>query len=473
MRMNAVEQKVCTLLLVESNGSDVELFLRTLEQDLPRYEDEQVEIVINATAEGALRRLREQPIHLVITGLRLPDMTGIQLMDRIHDAEHRIPVLVTGCMDTLDGIVEAMRHGAFDYLVKPYERVTAVPRIHRAMRMSEILLSSVPIPQPRQPQPFNDIVCVSPAMRTVTGLIDAVAKVSATALIVGETGTGKELIAKAIHERSDERTGPFQVIDCTMFAEGTVESELFGHVRGAFTGAIADKRGLIESGSQGTVFLDEIGDIPLALQAKLLRVLEEGEVRAVGSTHPKKVHTRFIAATNQDLAEKVQKGEFRKDLYYRLNVMVIRVPALRDRKEDIPVLARYFINKYANDFGKPVPELHPSAVTELIAHPWPGNVRELRNVIERAVMLSQGHQHIDAQVIVSILQGVTKDPWVSGEYLLLPYSQAKEKILEEFNRRYISFKLANNQGNVTRAAVEAGLPRPYFHEIMRRYRRAA
>lgn len=470
--MHATQQKVFTLLLVESSGSEVELFLHTLEDDLPRHEDEQVEIVINATAEGALRRLREQPIDLVVTGVRLADMTGIQLMDRIGDFDHRIPVLVTGYPETLDGIIDAMSHGAFDYLVKPYDKAGAIARVHRAMRMSEILSGSKRISRPGEVQPFNDIVCVSPAMRTVTGLIDAVAKVSATALIVGETGTGKELIAKAIHERSDEKEGPFQVVDCTMFAEGTVESELFGHVRGAFTGAVADKRGLIESGSQGTVFLDEIGDVPLSLQAKLLRVLEAGEVRAVGSTHPKKVHTRFIAATNQDLAEKVQKGEFRKDLYYRLNVMVIRVPALRDRTEDIPLLARHFIQKYAEVFDKPTPQLPPSAVTELIAHPWPGNVRELRNVMERAVMLSRDDQ-IDPQLIVGILQGVAKDPWVSGEYLSLPYAQAKAKILEEFNHRYISFKLANNQGNITRAATEAGLPRPYFHEIMRRYRRAA
>ncbi len=470
--MTSAQPKTFSLLLVESSGSEVERFLQTLENDLPRHEDEQVDIVINATAEGALRRLREQPIDLVMTAVRLPGMTGIQLTDRIIDFDHRIPILVMGCAETLDGVIEAMRHGAFDYLMKPYDRQAAIARVHRAMRMSEILLGSDETRRQREMQPFNDIVSVSPAMRAVTGLVDAVAKVSATALIVGETGTGKELIAKAIHERSEEQAGPFQVVDCTMLAEGTVESELFGHVRGAFTGAVADKRGLIESGSEGTVFLDEIGDIPMMLQAKLLRVLEAGEVRAVGSTHPKKVRTRFIAATNQDLAEKVQKGEFRKDLYYRLNVMVIRVPALRDRKEDIPVLARHFIDKYAELFDKLAPRLDPSAVTELIAHPWPGNVRELRNVMERAVMLASDG-HIDSQLIVSILQGASKDPWVSGEFLSLPYAQAKEKLLEEFNHRYISFKLANNQGNVTRAAMEAGLPRPYFHEIMRRYRRAA
>ncbi len=470
--MNRTDASAFTILLVESNGADVERFLRTVEDDLPRHDEEQVEVVINATAEGALRRLREQPIHVVITDIRLPGMSGLELMRRINEFDRRIPVVVSSWIDSVEMIVEAMRHGAFDFIVKPFEQVDLAARIHRAMRMSEVLIRFHQGLGAWDPRPFPDIVCVSPQMRTVLGMIDAIARVPATTLIMGETGTGKELIAKAIHERSDETAGPFQLVDCTMFSEGTVESELFGHVRGAFTGAIADKQGLIESGSHGTVFLDEIGDIPLSLQAKLLRVLEEGEVRAVGSTQQKKIRARFIAATNQDLAEKVQQGEFRKDLFYRLNVMVIRVPALRERPEDIPVLARHFIKKYAKDFGKTVEDLDPSAVTELVAYPWPGNVRELRNVMEQAVMLTK-KDRVGLDDLAGLVQRGAKDPWASGDYLRLPYSQAKERLLEEFNHRYISFKLANNDGNVTRAASEAGLPRPYFHEIMRRYRKAA
>jgi transcriptional regulator with PAS, ATPase and Fis domain len=299
-------------------------------------------------------------------------------------------------------------------------------------------------------------------------MIEAATCVPSTTLIVGETGTGKELIARAIHDRSADEHGPFQVVDCTSFSEGMVESELFGHVRGAFTGAVADKQGLIESGVGGTVFLDEIGELPLALQAKLLRVLEEGEVRAVGSTHQKKVNVRFIAATNQDLAERVRRNEFRKDLFFRLNVMVIKVPALRERTEDIPLLARHFIARYAKEFGKYVDDLHPAAVTELVAYSWPGNVRELRNVMERAVMLARGDR-IDRGDVMSLLQfpdDVRHS--VSEDYLHLPYAKAKEKVLEEFNRRYITSKLEHRQGNVTHAANDAGLPRSYFHEIMRR-----
>ena len=341
-----------------------------------------------------------------------------------------------------------MRHGAFDYIVKPYDTMDLATRIHRAMRMSEILSQGSPDDAAAPRIPFKHLVGVSPPMRNVMAMIEAIARVPSTTLIIGETGTGKELIAKAIHERSLDCDGPFQVVDCTTFQEGTVESELFGHVRGAFTGAVADKTGLIESGSHGTVFLDEIGDLPGSLQAKLLRVLEAGEVRAVGSTQQRKVNVRFIAATNQDLAEKVKQNEFRKDLFFRLNVMVIRVPPLRERTEDIPVLARHFMSHVR--FTKRVEDLHPSAVTELVAYPWPGNVRELRNVMERAVMLAKSDR-IGIADVAGLLAVPDERPRVVPEedYLHLPYAKAKEQVLEAFNRRYISTKLTVHRGNVT------------------------
>ncbi|MFO0733287.1 MAG: sigma 54-interacting transcriptional regulator [Nitrospiraceae bacterium] len=302
--MPTTKPSTFTILLIEDNGGDVEMFLRAVEHELPRHEDEEVELLINATAEGGLERLSHEPIDLIITDVRLPGMSGIELLRRVQDMNRRIPVIVVSWVNAVDTAIDAMRHGAFDYVVKPFDAMDLAARIHRAMRMADILRHTEPNGTDSQPMPFKDLVGVSPPIKNVMQMIEAIAKVPSTTLIIGETGTGKELIAKAIHERSAERDGPFQVVDCTTFAEGTVESELFGHVRGAFTGAVSDKTGLIESGSRGTVFLDEIGDLPANLQAKLLRVLEEGEVRAVG-TQQKKVNVRFVAATNQDLAEKV------------------------------------------------------------------------------------------------------------------------------------------------------------------------
>ncbi len=469
--MSAIKDKTFTILLVDDNGGDVEIFLRAVEAELPRHEDEHVELVVAARAEGGLAILDERPIDLIITDVRLPGMSGIEFLQRVQARDRRIPVIVISWVNAVDTAVEAMRHGAFDYIVKPFDKTDMAARIHRAMRMSEILAQFMTAESVTPILPYKDLVGVSPGCKNVIAMIEAAARVQSTTLIVGETGTGKELIARAIHERSAERGGPFQVVDCTTVSEGTVESELFGHVRGAFTGAVSDKPGLLELGIGGTIFLDEIGDLPLPLQAKLLRVLEEGEVRAVGSVQQKKVNVRFIAATNQDLAERVRRNEFRKDLFFRLNVMVITVPPLRERAQDIPLIARHFIERYAKEFGKYVDDLHPSAVTELVAYPWPGNVRELRNVMERAVMLAKGDR-IGRTDVVGLLQFAeqAKGP-ASDCYIDLPYGKAKEKVLEEFNKRYIQAKLDRHEGNVTHAAMEAGLPRSYFHEIIRKYLR--
>jgi two-component system response regulator AtoC len=466
--MKTTTEKVFTILLVEDSGGDVEMFLRTVEEELPRDDDERVELVIAARAEGGLKILEERPVDLVITDIRLPGMSGIELLQRIQARDRRIPVIMISWVDTVDTAVEAMRCGAFDYITKPFEKLDLAARIHRAMRISEILFRYEP-PQKGEALPFKELVGISPAFQNMTAMIEAAARVQTTTLIIGETGTGKELIARAIHDRSAERNGPFQVVDCTTFSEGTIDSELFGHVRGAFTGAVGDKLGLLEQGIGGTLFLDEIGDLPLPLQAKLLRVLEEGQVRAVGSVQLKNVRARFIAATNQELIEKVKRNEFRKDLFFRLNVMAIKVPPLRERTEDIPLLARHFITRYAKEFGKPITDLHPSAMTELVAYRWLGNVRELRNVMERAVMLAKGDR-ISYNDVVGLLQFTDQAQRMqTNDYLSLPYAKAKEKVLEDFSSRYIKSKLDRHQGNVTHAAQEAGLPRSYFHEIMRRY----
>jgi two-component system response regulator AtoC len=462
------------ILLVDDEAADAEILLRSLEQEFAADENRTIEFTVVARAEGALKALEHEDIHLILADVRMPGIGGIELLKRIQALNLSIPVIMISGLTSIDTAVEAIRHGAFDYITKPINPKVLSARIHRAMRMSEILhqnwaLRRMAIP----PEGFETLIGVSPAFQALLRMVKEVAPLRSTVLLVGETGTGKELLARALHNLSPEHDQPYQVVDCTRFPEGMIESELFGHVRGAFTGAVGDKMGLLELADGGSVFLDEIADLPLSLQAKLLRVLEEGEVRSVGGTRSKKINVRFIAATNQDLEARVSRGEFRKDLFYRLNVVILRVPPLRDRVEDIPLLARHFLVAFAREFGKAVTDLHPSAATDLVAYAWPGNIRELRNVIERAVMLCPGDR-LTPKELATLLPSasggaVVVDGATSEEYIRLPYSEAKEKVLEAFTLLYIKGKLAVHGGNVTRAAQDSGVPRQHFQQIMKRY----
>jgi DNA-binding NtrC family response regulator len=444
--------------LVDDEAADAEILLRSLEQEFAADKNREVAFTVVARAEGALKAIEQQEIHLILADVRMPGIGGIEFLKRLQALNLSVPVIMISGLNSIDTAVEAIRHGAFDYITKPINPQVLSARIHRAMRMSEILhqnwaLRRMAIPR----EGFETLIGVSPAFQDLLRMVKEVAPLHSTVLIVGETGTGKELLARAIHNLSPDHDQPYQVVDCTRFPEGMIESELFGHLKGAFTGAVGDKMGLLELAHGGSVFLDEIADLPLSLQARLLRVIEEGEVRPVGGTRSKKIDVRFIAATNQDLEARVNRGEFRKDLFYRLNVVTLRVPPLRDRREDIPLLARHFLSQFAREFGKAVTDLHPSAVTDLVAYMWPGNIRELRNVIERAVMLCAGDRLTTAE-LSSLLPSVSAgagaaDALALDECLQLPYSEAKEQVIEAFTLRYIKGKLAAHGGNVTRAAA--------------------
>jgi len=469
------QRQVFRILLVEDEAADAEILLRALEQQFDSDETRAIDFSVVSRAEGALKVLGQEEIHLVLTDVRMPGMGGIEFLKRVQSLNLFIPVIMISGMNSLDTAVEAIRHGAFDYITKPINPEVLSARIHRAIRMSEILHQNWALRRMAvDPEGFESLIGVSPAFQNLLRMVQDIAGVRSTVLLVGETGTGKDLLARAIHDHSPDHEKPYQVVDCTRFPEGMIESELFGHVKGAFTGAVADKMGLLELANGGTVFLDEIGDLPLSLQAKLLRVLEEGEVRAVGGTRSKRVDVRFIAATNQDLETRVARGEFRKDLFYRLNVVTLRVPPLRDRKEDIPILARHFLVRFAREFGKPLRDIHPSAVTDLVVYHWPGNIRELRNVIERAVMLCSADR-LSHQDLISLLPAApatveaAPSSSIGAELLHLPYSEAKQKVLEEFTIRYVEGKLAVHGGNVTHAAEHSGIPRQHFQQIMKRY----
>ena len=466
---------VFRILLVEDEAADAEILLRSIENEFASDDSRTIDFSVASRAEGALKILEHEDIHLVLTDVRMPGIGGIEFLKRLQALNLSIPVIMISGMNSLDTAVEAIRHGAFDYITKPINSQVLSARIHRAIRMSEILHQNWALRRMAlSPEGFESLIGVSEAFQSLLRMVQEVAEIRSTVLIVGETGTGKDLLARAIHDRSPDREKPYQVVDCTRFPEGMIESELFGHVKGSFTGAVADKMGLLELAHGGTVFLDEVGDLPMSLQSKLLRVLEVGEVRAVGGTRSKKVDVRFIAATNQNLEERVLRGEFRKDLFYRLNVMTLKVPPLRERKEDIPILARHFLVRFAREFGKSVRELQPSAVTDLVAYDWPGNIRELRNVMERAVMLCRGDR-VSPQDLAALLPSLTQaasktdSPTVGPELLRLPYSEAKQKVLEEFTSRYVEGKLAAHGGNVTHAALDSGIPRQHFQQIMKRY----
>lgn len=460
-----------TILVVEDNATDVELMLHALEEADLKPLGGDFDMEVRATAEGALMLLKERAVDLVLTDMMLPGMDGLDLVSRIQTIDPNLPVLVVTRLNTVAMAVDAMRRGAFDYVLKPVHAKDLAMRLHRAIRVSEILRRhAVYERQDRQEGEANSLVGGSAGFDRILQGIQEAAAVRSTVLITGETGTGKGLIARAIHQQSAERDRPFQVIDCTTVPEGIMESELFGHVRGAFTGAIADKPGLIELANGGTVFLDEIGEMPLPLQAKLLRVLEESEVRPVGGTRVRRIDMRFIAATNQNLEAKVRDGSFRRDLYYRLAVVSISVPPLRERREDIPVIARHLLTRLAREIGRARCHFDEAALEALTAHSWPGNGRELRNVVERAVMLAEGDTITAQRIRMLLPQGGRHDSLRTDlDITALPYSAAKERVIEEFTKTYLRTKLSQADHVITKAAENSGIPRQHFSLLMKRF----
>jgi DNA-binding NtrC family response regulator len=460
-----------TILVVEDNPTDIELMLHTLEQAELKPLGGDFEMEVRANAEGALQLLGERSVDLVLTDLMLPGMSGLDLVSRIQAIDPNLPVLVVTRVNSVSQAVDAIRRGAFDYVLKPVNPEDLGIRLHRAIRISEIMRRHAVCEQhDRQEYEANSLVGVSAAFEGVIQGIRAAAQTHSTVLITGETGTGKNLIARAIHQQSHEYAKPLQVIDCTTVPEGMMESELFGHVRGAFTGAVSDKRGLIELANGGTVFFDEIGELALPLQAKLLRVLEENEVRPVGGTRSRRVDMRFIAATNRNLEERVREGVFRKDLYYRLAVVQISVPPLRERREDIGVLARHLLGKLSREFGKTRCHFDEEALKILTAYDWPGNGRELRNIIERAMMLLT-NDTIRAADIRALLPKPGTESSEAGLSVLtsLPYIEAKERAIEQFTKIYLQVKLAEHDGVITKAADSSGIPRQHFSLLMKRF----
>lgn len=346
-------------------------------------------VEVAASGEDALQILQKKPFEVILTDLFLPGASGIDILKKVkEDAPFTSVVLITG-KASAETAVEAMKEGAFDYLTKPvnFEKLKVV--IAKALEKSQLLAENRYLKQQlRGKYRFDDMIGNSLAMQQVFSRMEKIVHTDSTILILGESGTGKELVAKAIHFNGSRKNKPFVAINCGAIPAELLESELFGHVRGAFTGAVSDKSGKFEQAKQGTIFLDEIGTMPMHLQMKLLRVLQEHEVVKVGSSITVKLDVRVISATNANLEEAVQSGRFREDLYYRLNVIPIHLPPLRERREDVALLTRHFANKICKDMSRPVVSFTPSAMRALESYFWPGNVRELENVIERTITLA-------------------------------------------------------------------------------------
>jgi two-component system response regulator GlrR len=405
------------------------------------------------SGEAALGAMSVGRPAAVITDLKMPGIDGLALFEAIHRQHPTLPVIILTAHATIPDAVVATQRGVFGFLTKPFDSQELLQKVAEAVKLGGI----TPAPTGTAGNDWRTgIITRSPRMEDLLRQAKRVADSDAAVLLHGESGTGKELLAQAIHRASRRAPAPFVAVNCGAIPEPLLESELFGHARGAFTGAVQAHKGLFQTANGGTLFLDEIGDMPLALQVKLLRVLQEGEVRPVGAAQSVPVDVRIVSATHRDLDAQKAAGQFREDLYYRLNVVSLRLPPLRERREDIPLLATHFLRKLAERYKRPAPALAPEAIALLIAAPWPGNVRQLLNLLEQATALATTNV-IPASLIQN---GLREDP---GR--LVPFEEARK----QFEREYLIKILKITGGNVTQAASLAKRNRTEFYKLLQRH----
>src|SRR2546421_2643345 len=395
------------------------------------------DVTTASSGEAALKFAKDRRFDLALTDLKMTGMDGIELLQHLLAQDSSIIVILLTAHGSIDSAKEALRRGAFDYLEKPYDRDTLLQTIRRALGRLDAL--------------DTEIISASTEMETVKKMILKVARSSSTVLIRGESGTGKELIARAIHNQSPRATEMFQAVNCAAINENLLESELFGHEKGSFTGAHAEKKGLFEVADRGTLFLDEIAELDIGMQAKLLRALQEREIRRVGGTRPIKIDVRVVAATNRDLRAMVSDGRFRDDLYYRINVLSIDVPPLRERRDDIPVLIDYFLRKHTRNTSRLIRGLTPETRRLLMSYSWPGNVRQLESAIERAILLCEGDMITPEDMPLEVRQ--ESRPASEGAFKLPPQGIA----FDEVERDLIIQAMEQTDYNITKAAKLLGL----------------
>jgi len=421
-----------------------------------RLESSDYEVATSLNEDDAVDAVKGRAFDLSIIDLKLIHKDGISLMEEMHLINPDMPVIILTAHGTIESAVEAVKKGAFNYLTKPFNPQELLLQIKRAMENRRLIREIKRLEcLLKERYDFTNIVTKNEIMLQILEKVSRIANTDSTVYIYGESGTGKELIARSIHISSERKDKPFVAINCAAIPETLLESELFGHEKGAFTGAIRTSKGLFAQAHQGTVFLDEIGDMPLSIQAKLLRLLQEQQFYPVGSEKPVKVDVRVIVATNKDLEAEVKNGSFREDLFYRVHVIPINLPPLRERKEDIPPLAEHFMKKYSEKMKKDLKGLTPAAMQKLMAHDWPGNVRELENTIEYAVVLTL--QDVINEDIILPAKDLPSEP-------LKPLKKARE----EFEKSYLVRLLELTGGNVSRAAKVAGKYRADFYNLLKK-----
>lgn len=438
------------ILIVDDEEDMVSILERTITSE------RDCEVIKAKTGLEALEILSKRDVDLILADMRMPEMGGLELLDSIKEKWPGKTVIIITAYGSVDTAVEAMKKGAYDFLTKPFDSDNLLIVIKRALERARLLDEKRNLLLMLSGR--REFVGKSDKMRKVFETIKSVASSSAPVLITGESGTGKELAAIAIHSESRRSKGRFVAINCAAIPETIIESEFFGYKRGAFTGAIRDKKGLIEEADGGTLFLDEVGDLNLYIQAKLLRVLQEGEFRPVGDVKDRRANLRVISATNKNLETEVRKGNFREDLFYRLKVVSIHIPSLGEREDDIPLLAAHFVKKYSDEYGKGTMEIAPSAMAHLIRRRWQGNVREMENVIARAVALS--NDSIIDETDLSEEGAVDADN--------TEFRAAKKRALMNFYKTYISSALIRNKGNISKTAEECSMMRQSLQQIMKR-----
>jgi DNA-binding NtrC family response regulator len=453
------------ILIADDEEIVIQSCLRILSED-------KFQIDIARNGLEAVEKVAENDYDMLILDIMMPKMTGMEVLQRVKETYPDIDVIMITGLNQIETAVEAMKLGAFDYLPKPFDPEELEMVVNRALEHRQLLQENVHLKKEVSARySFENIIGSSQPMQSVYRLIARCAPTNSTVMLRGESGTGKELIARAIHFNSLRKDKPFITVDCASLSENLLESELFGHVKGSFTGAVTNKKGLLEEADGGTLFLDEIGNISMPTQAKLLRFIQEKEFKAVGDTHNRSVNIRLITATNKDLEGMVNEGTFRDDLYYRINIFPIEIPPIRERRDDIPALAFHFLNQFSKEMERTVTDISAGAMNLLMNHDWPGNVRELENVIHRAVILSSDETIRQAHLVSTLeMQPITDlDVPRTSEELKNIKKIARQKSVENIEKLFILGALKRNHWSVTESSKETGMQRTNFQALMKKY----